>query len=483
MVAKERLKYLIKAFIWVRKTCWPSRFYTFLLVLMLVVLTCSFPYLHFWSFIPCQEYTEHRAAAEFPSGRITDDNESNLQNGVSHANETSSSEGNRLKIFVYDVPREFTQDLLEEDIILTNHSIQELERLHQGGMEVIFHKFLVENRSGIRTRDPYVADLFFVPFYSIVSSRLGKLYSKYRLFEKLVRHLRSSYPFWDRCGGCDHFFILGRHYSENTAYGVTSHHLLLKTSSIFLLLEVTNHNQKALRNNVWSFSRSVFLPFPQLLPHGREPPKAEHTRSILISFTGSPITRTRRLLAKGLKESNLSVHVHVICRKQDPGVVQREIRNAYRTSEKADTSLADVYASSDFCLCPRGSSRVDARLFDAIRHECIPVIVNNDMRILPFSAEMEYDKYTIFSEVSSPHDVSSLLSYLSSFSHNDKKRMRSTMRIKRGRISYNPTQFPNAFDTAMQQLSHRANIIKPLRRHMEKQNNPNVGCQIHAFFC
>jgi hypothetical protein len=154
-----------------------------------------------------------------------------------------------------------------------------------------------------------------VPFYASTSRTASQLATA-NLYPQLIAHLRASAPHWDRyvsplcapCGvhvvpvalpphpgltkiawvcrfgGHDHVFVLGRHYTERTAFGRPSMALVLHDTPIFITYELTNYNTADLSGHMWRMARNVIMPrpdpfanlsSPQCVPaHALNPPPA-----------------------------------------------------------------------------------------------------------------------------------------------------------------------------------------------------------------
>ena len=75
-------------------------------------------------------------------------------------------------------------------------------------VQILFHRFLLEDKPGITTSDPNAADLFFVPFYASSSMRI-KAMIKAKLYDQLKSWLKEYGPYWNRYANvtlCQHQF-------------------------------------------------------------------------------------------------------------------------------------------------------------------------------------------------------------------------------------------------------------------------------------
>lgn len=244
-----------------------------------------------------------------------------------------------------------------------------------------------------------------------------------------------------RYGGHDHVFVLGRHYTERTAFGRSSMALVLRDSPIFLTFELTNYNAADLSGHVWRMARNVIMPRPDPFAHLSSPqcvpvphsatdqpwrlrpyhqdsraspdhcsaspaslhrrplccrcpeagvPPVDARRPYLVAYIGSQISEFRRRLVSVLQEphtSNLSTppletYVRAFCR--DERLAMAEASRHGKTIGAGDSQPIPVaYRSADFCPCPRGDANSDSRMYDAIRAGCIPVLFTS-MRMHAF---------------------------------------------------------------------------------------------------
>ena len=181
-------------------------------------------------------------------------------------------------------------------------------------------------RAGRTTSDPDQADLFFVPFYAS-SSRTASQLATANLYTQLITHLRASAPYWDRYGllfalgvectglsripppppgltkvvwlrcrygGHDHVFVLGRHYTERTAFGRASMALVLHETPIFITFELTNYNTADLSSHMWRMARNVIMPRPDPFAHLSSPECAP-----AHALTRPPTPRVQQLRCSG----------------------------------------------------------------------------------------------------------------------------------------------------------------------------------------
>ena len=142
----------------------------------------------------------------------------------------------RPRVYVYEMPAEFTTALLQRRhdklfcvprTYLKDNRTQYAYGIYQGYvLEVLLHEWLLA--SPHRTRDPAEADWFYVPVYAscaIVTAIFEtpnstrtrhRLALASRLYARALAHVRSAHPYWDASGGVDHVWTFG--YDEGACF-------------------------------------------------------------------------------------------------------------------------------------------------------------------------------------------------------------------------------------------------------------------------
>ncbi|KAK3287645.1 hypothetical protein CYMTET_4854 [Cymbomonas tetramitiformis] len=378
-----------------------------------------------------------------------------------------------LRVFVYDVPEKFTQQLLDQPVDLHEMSVNQLQRLPSGGFEVTFHKFLMEHQGSESltiTADPNEAHLFFIPFYASNSMKTKKL-THAHLYEQLIEHLRKTAPYWDRLGGADHFLALGRHYTERTAFGQTSIDLaMMQPGPILLLFEFTNFKPSHLRSNLWLYAKHVVVPRPD--PYTGAVPAAapEVQRPLLMAYIGSVISPFRSIMVHAIEQlrhqAQYKVHIDGFC--HDKRLERAEAMQAGERSGvvgAAEVNTALVYRMADFCPCPRGDARTDSRFYDAIRAGCIPVVFDR-LRASAFSNAVNYTGFVVMADhVSNVPTMRQLMEELAAMTLEEKARRRTHMAAISPLLNFDPSVEPNAFLMIANELAARAAVVTPWRGH------------------
>ena len=112
------------------------------------------------------------------------------------------------KVFVYDVPKQFTSELAKR--------YGRCER-DQYGTEIWFHRNFRDDKNGVRTMNPDEADLFFVPQYGecflwsremLRHENQGQAMEETNeYFLEVLSHVKGKWPYFNRTDGRDHVFV------------------------------------------------------------------------------------------------------------------------------------------------------------------------------------------------------------------------------------------------------------------------------------
>ncbi|XP_059668601.1 probable glycosyltransferase At5g03795 [Cornus florida] len=256
--------------------------------------------------------------------------------------------------------------------------------------ESYFKKVLV--KSHFITKDPSTADLFFMPF-SIARLRhdprigVGGIQEFVRDYILNISH---SYPYWNRTGGVDHFYVachsIGRSAMEKVEE-VKFNAIQVVCSSSYFLSGYIAHKDASL---------------PQIWPRQGEPPDvASSKREKLAFFAGSINSPVReRLLQVWTNDSEISVHFG-------------------RLTTPYDKELL----GSKFCLHVKGFEVSTARIGDALYYGCVPVIISNHYD-LPFADILNWRSFSV---VVATLDIPLLKKILKGISFNEYLQLQSNV--------------------------------------------------------
>ncbi|KAK6131642.1 hypothetical protein DH2020_034656 [Rehmannia glutinosa] len=226
--------------------------------------------------------------------------------------------------------------------------------------ESYFKKVLVS--SHFITKDPSMADLFFLPF-SIArlrhDPRVG-INGIQDFIRDYIFNISHEYSYWNRSGGADHFYVachsIGRSALEK-AIGVKLNAIQIVCSSSYYLSSYVAHKDASL---------------PQIWPRQGDPPNLANERSKLAFFAGSMNSPVREKLLQNWKnDSEISVHFSHL-----------------------PTSYSEELLRSKFCLHVKGFEVNTARIGDALYYGCVPVVIANHYD-LPFQDILNWKNFSI----------------------------------------------------------------------------------------
>ena len=237
--------------------------------------------------------------------------------------------------------------------------------------EVAFHRALLRSlgaSDGVVRWHPHEADLFVVPFYSILAWHNKTI--QRGMWDVLEARLQSS-PAWRRSGGCDHLFLISSTRASGDLFSPTLERLL--RSATLLRIDTRDERKHKASNLLATAPRQIAVPYYVARLATDEHSRRRDERPHSVCFEGSDTHPTRRALFELFRDypgadvrapAKLGRHGHV---KRNPVCATRE-----------------RMASCRFCLVPPGLTPTSRRLYEAIATRCVPVIVS-DRFVVPFS--------------------------------------------------------------------------------------------------
>ncbi|KAK8995455.1 hypothetical protein V6N11_069886 [Hibiscus sabdariffa] len=257
------------------------------------------------------------------------------------------------KIFVYphnpDDP--FANVLLPVDFDPKGHYASEL----------YFKKALFS--SHFITQDPNQADLFYMPF-SIADMRHDPRIGPERLqdfIKDYVFNISHKYPFWNRTGGADHFYV-GCHsisrIAMDKAVEAKENVIQLVCSSTYFVPNYFPHKDVSL---------------PQIWPKERDPKSLVSTKRNQLAFFAGQVNSPVRAALLKLWVNDTEIFAHFGRLETDDG--EEQLR-------------------SKFCLHVKGFEVNTARVTDALHYGCVPVILANHYD-LPFTDILNWKSFSV----------------------------------------------------------------------------------------
>ncbi|CAI5490003.1 unnamed protein product [Closterium sp. Naga37s-1] len=320
--------------------------------------------------------------------------------------------GRRLRVYVYDLPREFNYGMVElfsrnRDIAIPDGVDPPPYPAHQHSGEWWLLRDLLKpeherrNSPAVRVTDPSDADVFFVPVFSslsLVVNPLG-LVRNYQLRadawddkamqERLMDWLERQEP-WRRSRGRDHVIPAQ---DPNSLFTV-----LTRLRRAMLLVSdfgrVAAWQANLMKDVVVPYVHRVSTYSPKDEDDDRR--RGVHgNRTTLLFFMGNRYRKDGGAVRDALFKS-LEQEADMILREGTPTVEgRRATRAGMRTSQ--------------FCLHPAGDTPSACRMFDAIVNLCVPVVVSDDIELpfedvldyrddieLPFEDVLDYREFAVF---------------------------------------------------------------------------------------
>ncbi|TVU34614.1 hypothetical protein EJB05_16451 [Eragrostis curvula] len=339
----------------------------------------------------------------------------------------------KLKVFVYEMPRKYNQNLLAKDSRCLTHMF---------AAEIFMHQFLLS--SAVRTLDPEEADWFYTPVYTtcdLTPQGFPLPFRAPRIMRSAIKYVATTWPFWNRTEGADHFFLTPHdfgacfHYKEERA---------MERGILPLLRRATLVQTFGQRNHVCLQDGSITIP-PYANPHKMQTHLINPgtPRSIFVYFRGLFYDMGNDpeggYYARGARAS-------VWENFKDNPLFDISTEHPYTYYEDMQRAI--------FCLCPLGWAPWSPRLVEAVVFGCIPVIIADDI-VLPFSDAIPWEQISVFV---AEKDVPRLDSILTSIPLDDilrRQRLLASDSVKQALLFHQPTRPGDAFHQILNGLARK----------------------------
>eukprot|EP01060_Flectonema_neradi_P018399 TRINITY_DN25229_c0_g1_i1.p1 TRINITY_DN25229_c0_g1~~TRINITY_DN25229_c0_g1_i1.p1 ORF type:complete len:495 (+),score=31.32 TRINITY_DN25229_c0_g1_i1:37-1521(+) len=314
------------------------------------------------------------------------------------------------------------------------------------------------------TKDPEKADVFIIPTMTHLLNCAGKM----DWLPKILRWVE-SHPgnYYKKYHSHDHFIFWwrwGMNYKGTQGFFA---HLSRSFPNInyisYEFLELMGRNKYqdfslSLKPNFHKSMMGIVMPYPDFSPNLKEIVPPTQVRDISAFMTGtSTIGGIRRWIKKSFDANNST-----------------DFRTLYLdfASDVVDTkrlgvpvSYPEWFKKSVFCVHAAGDGLSGRRPTTAILAGCIPVMVC-DLCLYPYENLLDYSEFAIFVNERDVLD-GRLVEILRSIPQETITSMRANLLKIRHHFVY-PTDGPptpgDALDTLVEQLSHRADILRSYKR-------------------
>lgn len=282
-------------------------------------------------------------------------------------------------------------------------------------------------KSHFLTKDPSKADLFYLPF-SIASLRHDKRVGVGGIktyIRNYIRNISRAYPFWNRTGGADHFYVachsVGRSAMEK-AVEVKLNAIQVVCSSSYFLPGYVAHKDASI---------------PQIWPRkGRPPTRLPSQRGNLAFYAGAMNSRVREFLVTTWG-NDTEVLVH---------------------RARLKTPYSEALLGSKFCIHAKGFEVNTARIGDALYYGCVPVVLA-DHYDLPYADILDWDRFSVVLSTSDIPNMKKILEGLI-ISGEYLRLQGNVMRVQRHFLWHNVPLDYDAFYMVMYELWLRRSHVK-----------------------
>ena len=323
-----------------------------------------------------------------------------------------------LRIFVYDLPSVYNSDQVRRNTLSPPKIWDPNCTGNFYSAEYSMHQYLL--RSDYRTLNPEEADFYYVPAYSccfLINNQPNNLTKTGIFHQKLLHHIRTSYPYFNRSNGRDHVWAFTQGFGARLFgdFHPIRSGIFLVHNGQFTIEDFTPHKDLTIPPDLTGYG------FPSIyeIPESRRPLK-----QWLAHFGGTvlPLNLTD---ARG---SHYSKGVRQYIKEHFSHDKDFQV-----TGTRVKTYVRDMM-SSIFCLCPEGWHAWNPRPYQAVQLGCIPVLLSEEIE-LAFEEVLDYSRFMLRVR---PSDVTNLKSILQSISPGEISSMQREMERVWRLFNYGP---------------------------------------------
>ncbi|XP_071727140.1 LOW QUALITY PROTEIN: probable glycosyltransferase At3g07620 [Rutidosis leptorrhynchoides] len=231
----------------------------------------------------------------------------------------------------------------------------------------------IEYDPNFRISDPDQAHVYFLPFsvVMILDNLFDPIIRDKAVLERVigdyVHTISSTYPYWNRSLGSDHFMLSCHDWGPRATWSVHS----LYFTSIRLLCNA---------NTSEFFNPRKDASIPEINLHRGETAittggQPASNRTTLAFFAGGQFHgKIRPILFKHWKDKDNDIKIY--------------------NKVSKNVSYEQMMKMSKFCICPSGYEVASPRIVEAIYLECVPVLISQHY-VLPFSDVLNWDAFSV----------------------------------------------------------------------------------------
>ncbi|KAF3433092.1 hypothetical protein FNV43_RR24194 [Rhamnella rubrinervis] len=349
------------------------------------------------------------------------------------------------RVFVYDMPRTFNREILEncDDLnpwssrcealsnqglgmratslagLLPDNLLPAWYWTDQFASEVIFHNRILNHKC--RVMEPESATAFYIPFYAGLAvgkylwSNSSTAKDRDRHCEMMLRWVQDQ-PYYKRSKGWDHFITMGRitwdfRRSKDEDWG----------SSCIYMPGMRNITRLLIERNSWDYF-DIGVPYPTGFHPRSEVDIARwqdfvrnRNRSTLFCFAGA-----KRAAFKNDFRGLLWDH----CANESGSC--RVVNCSGSRCSNGTSAILETFLDSNFCLQPRGDSFTRRSIFDCMVAGSIPVFFWRRSAYVQYEWFLpgEEDSYSVFIHRDAVKNGTSIRGVLEKYSEEEVKKMR-----------------------------------------------------------
>ncbi|KAJ6358765.1 hypothetical protein OIU76_000482 [Salix suchowensis] len=321
--------------------------------------------------------------------------------------------------------------------------------------EHYFFMNLIE--SPFLTKNPEEAHLYFIPISCQPLSDEQRFFSmeeplrdfKETAIKRYVEGLISTYPYWNRTLGADHFFVschdIGSMATEEIPFllknairlvcspSYDSNYIPHKDVALPQILELSLPPDG---DDMWN--RSTVASRPLLLSQEMiNPPRTK-----LGFWAGSPNSDVRKKLVAFQKDSR-EFEFHFVEKVKRATVLHNFEKEMY---------------GSKFCICPRGETQVGGVcLSESMAFGCVPVIMS-DYYDLPFNDILDWDEFSVILKEDDVHELEKILKSIPEGKY--EKMHQNVLQVRKYFKWHSPPDKYDEFHLVMLELWKRRHVIR-----------------------
>ena len=324
-----------------------------------------------------------------------------------------------LRIYVYDLPSIYNKDQVRRNALNPPKIWDPNCTANFYSAEYSLHQFLL--KSEYRTLDPEEADFYYVPAYSccfLINNHPNNLTKMGIFHHKLLNHIRTTYPYFNRSDGRDHVWAFTQGFGAQLFgdFHQIRSGIFLVHNGQFTLEDFTPHKDLTIPPDLTGYG------FPSIY----ELPESKILQKQWLAHFGGTVVPLNLTDERG---SHYSKGVRQYIKEHYSN------DKAFRVTGTRVNSYVKDMMSSTFCLCPEGWHAWNPRPYQAVQLGCLPVLLSDEIE-LAFEEVIDYSKFMLRVR---PSDVAKLKSILLSISPNEIASMQNEMKRVWRLFSYGPS--------------------------------------------